>query len=47
MFTAESLILIGSNLIVLVLFGSGSRSEDDWGRIFGWGFIVCEKFECF
>ena len=39
-FIAESFIFIGSNLIVLALFGSGSRVEVDWGRLFGWGFIV-------
>ena len=42
-FKAES--FIGSNLILLALFGSGSRVEVDWGRLFGWGFIVVWKVE--
>ena len=45
MFKAES--FIGSNLISLALFGSGSRVELDWGRLFGWGFIVVWKVEWF
>ena len=44
-FKAES--FIGSNLILLALFGSGSRVELDWGRLFGWGFIVVWKVEWF
>ena len=44
-FKAES--FIGSNLILLALFGSGSRVKLDWGRLVGWGFIVVWKVEWF
>ena len=44
-FKAES--FIGSKLILLELFWSGSRVKFDWGRIVGWGFIVLRKLSGF
>ena len=44
-FKAES--FIGSNLILLALFGSGSIVELDCRRLVGWGFIVVWKVEWF
>ena len=40
-FRAES--FIGSKLILLGLFWSGSSVKLDWGFVVGWGFIVVRK----
>ena len=40
-FKAES--FIGSKLILLGLFWSGSSVKLDWGFVVGWGFIVVRK----
>ena len=40
-FKAES--FIGSKLILLGLFWSGSSVKFDWGFVVGWGLIVVRK----